>query len=134
MISPWRDRDAAERDGVAVGPQFHVVAHPQRRDDEAEFGGHVTAQHGDALEQGTSLPGIGERDQAIADLELDRIHGQQVGHLFRTRGRRGAAAGASDWRLRVGARERERDRRPSSAPTRRKGSGAARAPAPSRTA
>ena len=77
---------AAQFDDVFVGGEPDVVANAHGGHEHAEFECRLLAQQSDALEQVAALRLIHERDERVADLELDGIDLQQV--LHRARGRR----------------------------------------------
>ena len=73
-----RDLGALDADRVAVGGELHVVANADRGEHEAELGGHLPADERDPLQQLASLALVDERDQAVADLELEDVERQRV--------------------------------------------------------
>jgi hypothetical protein len=93
---------AAELDDVLVGRNPDVVANANCRNQNSELLRRLLAQHRDALEQIAALLFVDERNERVADLELDRIDLQQVGH--RIRGRRRGSAGMIRGGLRLNAR------------------------------
>ena len=60
--------------------ELHVVADADRREDESELGGHLAADERDALQQLAALALVDERDQPVADLELEHVERQGVPH------------------------------------------------------
>ena len=73
-------RHVGDLDAVLVLVQPHVVADADLGQDDADLGGHVLADALDALQQVAAAAGIGQADQAHADLDLHRIDGQVVFH------------------------------------------------------
>ena len=65
-----------------------VVANANGRDENAELLRRLLAEHRDALEQIAALLFVDERDERVADFELDRIDLQQIGHRIGRRRRR----------------------------------------------
>ena len=55
-----------------------VVADADRRNEDAELQRRLLAQQRDALEQVAALRFVDERDERVADFELDRIDLEQV--------------------------------------------------------
>ena len=88
-----------------VGLQLHAVAHVHRRHDEAELRGDLPADHRDAIEEIAALRRVDERDEPVADLDLERIHDKQARPPVRVRD--GASRSASMRRRRF-ARFRRR--------------------------
>ena len=76
--------------------QADLVVDPHLGHDQAEVAGHPVADRAEPVEQVAAAGRVGQRDQAIADLQLERIDVQQVFHPLRgglaVAGRRGAAA------------------------------------------
>jgi hypothetical protein len=60
------------------GLQLHVVADADGGHDEADLGGELPADGGDAFEQVAALGGVDQRDQPVADLQLDRIDFEEL--------------------------------------------------------
>ena len=75
-----RDLGALQADRVGVRGELDVVADADRREHEAELGGHLAADERDALQQLAALALVDERDQPVADLELEHVERQGVPH------------------------------------------------------
>ena len=65
-----------DADGVALGAEPHVVENAHRRHDEAVFLGQRAAQGPDLVGQAAALEVIDQRQQGIAQLDLDLVDGQ----------------------------------------------------------
>ena len=94
-----RDLLAAQLDGVGLWVQPQVVADADLGKHDAQLQRDLPAQGRDALQQVAAACGVDQRDQAVADLQLQRVHLQQRRHVFagfrRGPGLGSALAGAS---------------------------------------
>ena len=83
----------AEAEGVLVGAEDPAVAHADGRDDEAELEGELPAQRADAREEVAAVLGllVDEGQQAIAELDLQRIEREELLDLLGRRRLGGAA-------------------------------------------
>ena len=88
---------AAHLDDILVCLELEVVAHPDRRDHDAQLHGQLFAEVGDAGKQVSTLGFIHQADQPVADLQLERVHLQVIFNAFflRRRGGRGKGCGSS---------------------------------------
>jgi hypothetical protein len=75
-----RDLAAAQLDHVLVARQPHVVADADGRDQDAQLQRALLAEQRDALQQVAALLLVDQRDERVADLELDGVDLQQVLH------------------------------------------------------
>src|SRR5205085_2873982 len=80
---------AAELHNVLVARQADVVANADRWNEHAQLERALLAEQRDALEQVAALALVDERDERVADLELDRIDLQQILHRIGRRRRLG---------------------------------------------
>ncbi len=78
-----RDLGALDADRVAVRRELDVVADADRGEHQPELRGHLTADERDPLQQLAPLALVDERDQAVADLELEDVERQRVPHRLR---------------------------------------------------
>ena len=95
---PAGDLDAADLDGVVVGAELDVVA--DRGSAGATSPSSVAIWRRTIATRPSRSPpslGVDERDQAVADLELERVERQQGGDVLGLVGRV-ATAVASSWR------------------------------------
>ena len=74
--------DAAQLDDVAVRVDLGVVADPDGRQDDAQLQRHLAADHRHPAQQGAVLLGVGQRDQHVADLDLHRVHAQELADVL----------------------------------------------------
>jgi len=68
ITSARRDFEPVDLRNVRRRFELQIVAHANRRNDDPDLAGGVTADHRDALEQIAALADVDERDQAEADL------------------------------------------------------------------
>ena len=86
------DGIALQEKAVLVGFQLQIVAQADGRDDDAHFLGEGFAHAGDAFEQIAALAGVGQADQAVAQLDLQGVNGAGGFPVCRRRWRRRPSA------------------------------------------
>ncbi len=81
---------------IVIWTQRHLVANPNLRHDQAQLSSHALANPSNPVEQVPPSGRVGQADQPVADLQLQRVHLQQVFHPLRRplRDRRLEARGA----------------------------------------
>ncbi len=77
------DLQPAQEHAVAVGVEPEVVAQVHRGQHDAEVGGELLAERGDAARQLGALGHLDERDEPVPHLELQRFHREEILHLLR---------------------------------------------------
>ncbi len=98
MSSFARNDVAADLDHILVRLELEIIAHADRRDDDPQVHRKLLPEVGDAREEVAALRLVHQRDQAVADLELERVDLQIVLDPLFLRGcggRRGAAFAAA---------------------------------------
>ncbi len=73
------------QEAVVVGLELQIVPHGDRRNDDAPLAGEILADAGDPAEQVAAGLGVGEAQQAVADLDREDVDVDQLADIVRRR-------------------------------------------------
>ncbi len=70
---PAGDLDTAQLDDIGIRGVLQVIANAHRGKDEAEIEGKLAADHGNAAKEAAARTLIDDRNEAIADFDLEGV-------------------------------------------------------------